>query len=39
MNGVEFDCWAIEDLSDARRLIELGTAGIIGFDLHLLNPL
>ena len=39
MNGVEFDCWAIEDLSDARRLIELGAAGIISFDLHLLNPL
>jgi hypothetical protein len=39
MNGVEFYCWAVEDLSDARRLIELGAAGIISFDLHLLDPL
>jgi glycerophosphoryl diester phosphodiesterase len=39
MNGVEFYCWAIENRSDARRLIELGAAGIISFDLHLLSSL
>lgn len=38
-NAIEFYCWAVEDASDARRLMALGARGIISFDLHLLGSL